>query len=94
MYLMDDRFSTMVAFIEGFCTALGGSPLSGFQDWVCGRILGGRSSIHWAYVIASTRVPEILDGNMPIDRIPREVEADLADLALDLVEEFSNRPVA
>lgn len=94
MYLMDDRFSTMVAFIEGFCTALGSSPLSGFQDWVCERILGGRSSIHWAYVIASTRVPDILDGNRPIDRIPREVEGDLADLTLDLVEEFTNRPTA
>ncbi|WP_316778202.1 hypothetical protein [Streptomyces sasae] len=92
MYLLDDRFSTMVAFVEGFSTAVGGSPLSGFQDWVCERILGTRSSIHWAYVIASTRVPDILDGKRPIDRIPHEVEADLADLALDLVEEFSNRP--
>lgn len=94
MYLLDDRFSTMVAFIEGFCTALGSSPLSGFQDWVCERILGRRSSVHWAYVIASTRVSEILDGNRPIDRVPPEVEAYLADLTLDLIEEFSNRPAA
>ncbi|MFE0514967.1 hypothetical protein [Streptomyces sp. NPDC058964] len=94
MYLLDDRFSTMVAFIEGFCTAARVSPLTGFQDWVCERVLGGRSSIHWAYVIASTKVPDILDGNRPIDRIPREVEGDLTDLTLDLVEEFSSRPAA
>ncbi|MFE1754719.1 hypothetical protein [Streptomyces anandii] len=94
MHLMHDRFSTMVAFIEGFCTAPRNSPLSGFRDWISIRILGRRSSLHWTYVIASTKVPGIPDGDRPVDFIPREVEGELADLTLDLVGEFTNRPAA
>jgi hypothetical protein len=92
MYVLDDRFSTAVAFIEGFSTAHDGDPLSGFQEWVCERILGGHSGRHWAYVLASTRVPSMVDGQMPIDRIPRELEIGLVETLLDLLEEFSNRP--
>ncbi|WP_157851713.1 hypothetical protein [Streptomyces monomycini] len=93
MYLLDDRFSTAVAFVEGFSAAHDGYPLSGFQEWVCTRIIGGRSSRHWAHVLASTQVPEMVDGQMSIDRIPRELEGGLTEVMLDLLEDFSNRPM-
>lgn len=34
------------------------------------------------------------DGNMSIDRIPHELENGLIEMMLDLLEEFSNRPVS
>lgn len=92
MYLLDDRFSTVIAFIEGFSTACNESPLNGFQEWVSKRILGGHSSRHWAYIIASTQVPGMLDGQVPIDQIPRELEIGLIEAALDLLEEFLGLP--
>lgn len=63
MYLPDDRFSTAVAFVEGYNTALDGIPLSGFQGYVAMRVLNRESSLHWSCLIASTKVPEMLDGN-------------------------------
>lgn len=92
MYLLDDRFSTAVAFIEGFDAAQDGNPLNGFQEWVCERILGGHSGRHWAYVIASTQVPGLVDGQMSLDGIPRELEKRLVETVLDFLEEFLSRP--
>lgn len=92
MYLLDDRFSTMVAFIEGFCAASESSPLTGFQEFIGDRLLNRRSSVHWAYVIASTQVSDMVDGNKPIDRMPREAEMEIAGLTLDLIEEFLELP--
>ncbi|KAA6212670.1 hypothetical protein CP973_25280 [Streptomyces albofaciens JCM 4342] len=94
MYLLDDRFSTAVAFVEGFSAAHDENPLNGFQEWVCRRMVGGYSSRHWAYVLASAQVPGMADGNMSIDRIPHELENGLIEMMLDLLEEFSNRPVS
>lgn len=56
-YLPDGRYASAVAFIEEFNTALNGEPLRGFQLWLADRIRGGKSSAHWAYIIASPRVP-------------------------------------
>jgi hypothetical protein len=93
MYLLDDRFATAVAFIEGFSAAHDGNPLNGFQEWVCERILGGCSPRHWAYVLASAQVPGLVDHQVSIDQIPREAEIGLVEAMLDLLEEFSDRPV-
>jgi hypothetical protein len=90
MYLFDDRFSTAVAFIEGFNAALDGRPLGGFQDWVCNQVLGKSSSLHWSYVVASILVPEILQGNLRIDQIQTEFDLALIDESLRLLEQFSS----
>ncbi|MFK8844460.1 hypothetical protein [Streptomyces sp. Ac-502] len=92
MYLLDDRFSTAVAFVEGFNVAHDSNPLDGFQEWVCGRIIGGHTSRHWAYVLASAQVPGMIDGQISIDRIPRDLEGGLIEFMLDLLEDFANRP--
>ncbi len=65
MYLLDDRFSTAVAFVEGFSAAHDENPLNGFQEWVCRRMVGGYSSRHWAYVLASAQVPGMLMATCP-----------------------------
>ncbi|UUU31640.1 hypothetical protein JIX56_17940 [Streptomyces sp. CA-210063] len=90
MYLFDDRFSTVVAFVVGFDTAQDGKPLRGFQEWVCERFIGGHSGQHWAFVIASSRVPSS-GGYLSIDRIPQELDSGLVVELVDLLEEFSER---
>ena len=95
MYLLDDRFCTAVAFVEGFNQAQDGGPLDGFQEWVSSRILGRRAGISWAYIIASTRVPRILEGGLGIDSVPADADIELINLMLDLLEEFDDsRPPA
>lgn len=90
MYLPDGRFATAVAFIEGFNAALDGAPLHGFQAWLAERIRGGKSSIHWAYIVASTRVPEVLEGRLRLDQIPLDQDKPLTDDLIQLIEGFMN----
>ena len=91
MYLLDDRFVTAVSFIDGFNAALEGQPLDGFREWLNARILGHRSSLHWAYVIASTRVPEVLEGGIRLDEIPHDCDTPLIEEMLQLLVEFSHQ---
>ncbi|MFJ9841624.1 hypothetical protein ACIRYZ_14365 [Kitasatospora sp. NPDC101155] len=88
MYLLDDRYSTVVAFLEGFNAALDGEPLSGFQEWASHRILGSSCPVHWSYIVASERVSGILDGKIGIDQIPADVEILLIDDLAGLIEAF------
>ncbi|WP_143202993.1 hypothetical protein [Streptomyces sp. CB02460] len=92
MYLHDDRYSTTVSFIEGFNVALDGEPLKGFQHWLAGRIRGGESNLHWAYLVASVRMPEVLEGRLRLDQIPPDREELLVDDLLRLIDEFLALP--
>lgn len=89
MYLMDDRFVTAVAFVEGFNLACGGQMLDGFQDWACERLVNGRMSRHWSYVLIEKEVPSGLEEGFSIDKIPHEMEVHLIEVMIDLLEEFS-----
>lgn len=88
MYLLDDRYATAVSFIEGFDVALERQPLRGFKPWLADRICGGESPIHWAYIIASVRLPNILDGRLRLDHIPSEYDRPLIEDLLRFLNEF------
>jgi hypothetical protein len=88
MYLLDDRFPTVVAFLEGFNAAFDGAPLSGFQRFVSSRVLHRESSQHWAYIIASTRVPAVLDDGSGLEQVPAESDAELTSVLLELLDEY------
>ena len=88
MYLLDDSFVTAVSFIEGFNAALDGEPLNGFRDWLNARSFEGRSGLHWAYIIASVRVPEVLEGGLRIDNISSDYNAPMIDDLLRLIGDF------
>ncbi|GIE84070.1 hypothetical protein [Actinoplanes regularis] len=94
MYLLDDRFATAVAFVEGFNTALDGAPLAGFQDYVADRILGRRSSLHWSYIVGSLEFPSLLEGELGIDQIPIGSGPEVTELLVDLLEDFQARGAA
>lgn len=88
MYLLDDRFSTAVAFVEGYNTALDGRPLSGFQEYVTTHVLNRESGLHWSYLIASTKLPAILEGSISIDQVPPELDIELTEGLIDLLESY------
>lgn len=88
MYLPDRRYSTAVAFIEGFNMAFDGEPLRGFQGWLSSRIRGGDSSVHWSYILAATRVPGISDKGQRLDQIPSDCDEPLIDALLRLIDDY------
>jgi hypothetical protein len=87
MYLLDDRFVTAVAFVEGFDAARDGIPLRGFQNFVADRIRGHESPIHWAYLIASTSDHRFLV-DLSIGQVPPGTETGLTDMLVDLLESY------
>jgi hypothetical protein len=88
MYLPDERYSSAVSFIEGFNIALDGEPLKGFQKWVSVRIRGGHSSLHWSIIVASVRMPEVLEGKIRLDQVPAGLDGLLTNDLLQMVGEF------
>jgi hypothetical protein len=50
----------------------------------------GKSGVHWAYIIASTRVPEVLAGRLRLDQIPPDQDKPLTDDLVQLIEGFMN----
>ncbi|MFW6638510.1 hypothetical protein ACOALZ_00545 [Nocardiopsis algeriensis] len=88
MYLLSDRFLVAVAFVEGFNLASGGRSLEGFQQWVGEKLTGGYTNRYWPWLIASIHVPEILNGGISLEQIPREYDKLLIESMIDLLEEF------
>lgn len=62
--LLDDRYATLVAFVQGCDTATEGVLLNGFQEWVGVQIVGGRSSLHWSKIIAKSHGPDTPDSEL------------------------------
>lgn len=73
MYLPDDRYHTLVAFVEGCNAATDWKLLAGFNEWVAAQVLGRESSFHWSVIVASKLVPAILNEACTAT-IPSELE--------------------
>ncbi|MFI6309891.1 hypothetical protein ACIBEK_07130 [Nocardia fusca] len=89
MYVMDDRFTTAVAFVEGFNQANDGRTLSGFQSFVINQLNGGkRSSLHWSSLIAKSEFSSTLDNDVAIMDLSPEAQRALINRMIDLLMEY------
>lgn len=78
MYLPDDRYESVVAFITGLSSASDGHMLDGFNDWVASRLLGHSSPRIW-WAIVKDAVPS---GS-------QEPDQAAVELLLELLEQFA-----
>ncbi len=62
---------------------------AGFDEYVETQTVGRSSSLHWSYLVASTKVPEVLDEHIALGDIPAEADVPLTDALVDLLEAFS-----
>lgn len=76
LYLMDDRYATLVAFLTGLAMS-DQRMLDGFQEWVSQRLRGCDTNCIW---------PSLVLSEVPADDPARDQRA--GDLLLDLLEEF------
>lgn len=87
MFLLDDRYMTLVAFVEGCNAATDWQLLDGFNGWVATQVLGTESSLHWSTVIAAKSDPQLLVE--PRTRpISPELESVASDDLLGLLDSF------
>jgi hypothetical protein len=87
MYLPDDRYRTLVAFIEGCNAATDGKLLAGFNEWVAAEVLGRESGFHWSAIVASRFAPAILDEPSRAT-IPDELEGPASEELLRLLDSY------
>lgn len=87
MFLLDDRYMTLVAFVEGCNAATDWRLLDGFGGWISHRILNAESSLHWSTIVASKWAPQVLREPRS-ERLPAEAESRAADELLELLDEF------
>lgn len=87
MFLLDDRYMTLVAFIDGCNAATDWKLLDGFNEWVAARILGTESSLHWATIVAARSDPRLLEEPRSVPIAP-ELESKAADDLLRLLDSF------
>ncbi|GAA4733818.1 hypothetical protein [Phytohabitans rumicis] len=87
MYLPDDRFHTLVAFIEGCNAATDWKLLAGFNEWVATHTLGQKSSFHWSVIVASKIFPTILDESGAA-AIPGELEGPASEELLRVLDSY------
>jgi hypothetical protein len=89
MYVFDDRYLTLVAFVNGCDVATGSKVLAGFHDWVAEQLYQQRqTSLSWAALIAGRRAPGCLTGEETLGELPREFDAILREDLFDLLDEF------
>lgn len=87
MYLLDDRYGTLVAFLMGFDAARDGKFLQHFNVWC--REKSGRpdSSLHWAPLIYERAACEATTDVESIENIERLAKV----LLMNELAQFVNR---
>jgi hypothetical protein len=88
MYLPDDRYASLVSFVEGCNAATEWRLLDGFNEWVSDRVLGRASSLHWSTVVASKLAPHMLDETHPDRAVPAGLERAVSEQLLDMIDAF------
>jgi len=88
MYLPERRYTNLVSLIEGFDLGSGGRCLGGFQDWVANKLLGHPSGLHWCYIIASRKLPALLEGGASMASLSAEQDEAVAMDLLRILEAF------
>ncbi|WP_054813305.1 hypothetical protein [Nocardia arizonensis] len=90
-YLLDDRYVTAVAFIDGFNIGQAGAPLSGFPEYLLDKFFAGKHSpYHWSYLILASEDDSLL-GYAGLREISPELDTILIRKMLELLIEFTTR---
>jgi hypothetical protein len=88
MYLLETRYTVLVAFLWGYDEAAGGALLDGFDEWVAQRVLGERSALTAAAVIAGKFAPDLPDGRQPASSLSDEAGEQASRELLLMLDEF------
>lgn len=95
MYVSDNRFLSVVSFVDGCDAATDGKLLAGFGSWCAQPVFDKPSNMHWSRALLARQVPgyslvgeQILRGD-----VAEDVEEQLSIDFFRLIQEFlSGRP--
>lgn len=82
MYVLDDRYVTIVAFIQGCDSATEGRLLAGFNGWVSRRLNQYPSALTWSTQIANKH------GFATSVAVPTENQEEVIDDLFAMLNEY------
>lgn len=88
MFLLDDAYETLVAFLMGFDAAVDGELFCGFDPWLRDFIKEPESSLHWSSVIRGKALRD--QAATPFNHT-KTVDMSAKSLLLDLLQQFLKR---
>ena len=88
MVLPENRYGTLVAYIEGFVAGSGSSQLDGFRDWLATNVLGRESSFHWSTIIAGRHNSRVLDGSTDLSVLSTEESLAASNDLIELIQRY------
>lgn len=91
MFVLDDSYVTLVAFIDGLAMGVDDGLLDGFQEWVARETTGSPDARHWGAVVASQVSPRVQDGREPLSSMSQEEQARSSAELLSLLTRFLDR---
>jgi hypothetical protein len=94
MYLLDDRYMTLVGFVTGCDAATEWRLLNGFDSWIEDHLAVGRSGLHWSTIVAGKRAPALLDESRTGTEMSPEQERAASDDLFEMLDRFLSRPAS
>lgn len=87
MFVLDDGYVTVVAFIDGLALGVGAGSLDGFQEWVALETTGAPDARHWSVVVASQVSRDVREG-APLSAMSGEEQARSSTELFNLLTRF------
>jgi len=86
MYLLEERYAVIAAFIQGYDLACEGGLLAGFREWLVVRLMTG-SNLGWSALVLHAAFPNSKSPQTALQADPEGERAAIETL-FDLLAEF------
>jgi len=75
MFVLDDGYVSLVAFIDGLALGTDGGVLDGFREWLVREVIGTPDSRHWSVLVASRVSHDVREGRRSLAAMSAEEQA-------------------
>lgn len=88
MFVLDDGYVTLVAFIDGLALGVDAGILDAFQEWVARETTGAPDARHWGVVVASQVSRVVREVGEPLSAMSQAEQARASAELFDLLTRF------
>ncbi len=88
MFVLDDGYVTLVAFIDGLALGVDAGVLDGFREWVARETTGALDSRHWSVIVAAQVSNGVRDGSAPLSAMSQEEQVRSSAELFNLLTRF------
>lgn len=86
MYFLEETYSTIAAFVQGYDMACSGGLLVGFREWLVVRLMTG-SNLGWPALVLHAAFPDVQSPQETLHRKP-DGQRVATDVLFNLLAEY------